>query len=185
MKGRAGQDQDLRQPREDAPGAAESNDAGMGDGEKASEGLLGPQRVTFRVEGMEAAPQGSKRHVGRGIMIESCKQVRPWRNMVAAAAIDADAPLIRGPVSMSVEFLFMRPKSHFRANGTLKPSAPTVHAVKPDGSKLIRSTEDALSKLVFEDDSRIHQGSWLKRYCNNGERPGAIITILQHAKTLE
>lgn len=33
------------------------------------------------------APQGSKRHVGRGIMIESSRKVRPWRAAVVAAAV--------------------------------------------------------------------------------------------------
>ncbi len=133
--------------------------------------------VTFRVEGMTPAPQGSKSHVGNGVMVESCKRVRPWRLLVAEAAVRAGVPLLRGPVSMSAVFLFARPMGHFRKDGSLKPSAPKHHAVKPDGSKLIRSTEDALSKLLFEDDSRIVCGSWYKRYCVEGERPGAVITV--------
>ena len=31
------------------------------------------------------APQGSKRHVGRGIMVESSRLVGPWREAVKAA----------------------------------------------------------------------------------------------------
>lgn len=133
--------------------------------------------ITFTVAGMEPAPQGSKRHVGGGVMVESCKAVKPWRILVAEAAITAGATLIRGPVSMSCVFLFNRPKGHWGKHG-LKPSAPRWHCVKPDGSKLLRSTEDALSKLVYEDDARIVTSTFHKRYTVQGEHPGAIITII-------
>ena len=133
--------------------------------------------ITFTVAGMAPAPQGSKRHVGGGVMVESCKAVKPWRILVAEAAIAAGATLIRGPVSMSCVFLFHRPKGHWNKHN-LKPSAPRHHCVKPDGSKLLRSTEDALSKLVYEDDARIVSGSFHKRYTIGAEHPGAIITII-------
>ena len=148
---------------------------GAGEGEKPA---ARPQSVTFRVEGMAPAPQGSKRHVGKGVMIESCANVKPWRLLVAHAAIAARVPLLRGPVRLSLVFLFPRPAGHFRKNGTLKPSAPAHHAVKPDGSKLQRSTEDALSGLVIEDDARIVGTVWEKRYCVGNERPGALITVI-------
>jgi crossover junction endodeoxyribonuclease RusA len=130
---------------------------------------------------MAPAPQGSKRHVGGGVMIESCKAVKPWRLLVAQSAIAARVPLLRGPVRLSLVFLFPRPAGHYRKNGTLKPSAPAYHAVKPDGSKLQRSTEDALSGLVIEDDARIVGTVWDKRYCVGSERPGALITVIQLA----
>lgn len=133
--------------------------------------------ITFRVQGMAAAPQGSKRHVGGGRMIESSKAVKPWRSLVAQSAIDAGAALIRGPVSMSCVFLFVRPRGHYRRDGSLKPSAPRFHHVRPDGSKLLRSTEDSLTGLVYDDDARIVSSSFVKRYCTGDELPGAIITV--------
>lgn len=142
-------------------------------------GLAGPQSVTFRVEGMAPAPQGSKRHVGRGVMVESCRHVKPWRLLVTQSAVAAGVPLLRGPVRLSIVFVFPRPAGHFRRNGSLKPSAPACHAVKPDGSKLLRSTEDALSGVVIEDDARIVGCSWEKRYAVGTERPGALITVIQ------
>jgi crossover junction endodeoxyribonuclease RusA len=133
--------------------------------------------ITFTVSGMAPAPQGSKRHVGGGVMVESCKTVKPWRVMVAQAAVAAGVTLIRGPVSMSCVFLFVRPKGHYGAKG-LKASAPRWHSVKPDASKLIRSTEDALSGVLFEDDARVVSTTGLKRYCSGDELPGAIITVI-------
>jgi Holliday junction resolvase RusA-like endonuclease len=144
---------------------------------------------TFRVEGMAPAPQGSKRYLGRGVMIESCRNVKPWRAMVAHAAIAARVPLLRGPVRMSAVFLFQRPANHYRSDGTLKPlsealssatskEAPLYHCVKPDWSKLWRSTEDAMSGLAYEDDARIVGGGCDKRWCVGDERPGALITLI-------
>lgn len=136
------------------------------------------EAITFRVAGMAPAPQGSKRHLGGGRMVESCRNVKPWRQLVAMAAVEAGVQLIRGPVRMSAVFLFTRPAGHFRKDGTLKPSAPVHHCVKPDASKLQRSTEDALSKLAYEDDCRIVALSCEKRYCAPGEMPGALITLI-------
>jgi len=114
-------------------------------------------------------------------MVESCKQVRPWRYAVTQAAIAANQPLITGPVGMSVVFLFPRPAGHFRRDGTLKPSAPKHHSTRPDGSKLLRSTEDALTSVCYTDDARIVSSTFLKRYCIGQELPGAIITIIPWA----
>lgn len=143
------------------------------------DGLEGPLSFTWRVEGMPPAPQGSKRALGRGVMIESCINVKPWRLLVAQSAMAAGVPLLRGPVRLSLVFLFTRPAGHFRRDGSLKPSAPIYHAVKPDGDKLLRSTGDALSGVVIEDDARIVGGAWEKRYCVGAERPGALITVIQ------
>jgi crossover junction endodeoxyribonuclease RusA len=140
--------------------------------------------IGIQVIGMAPAPQGSKRPVGtdrqgRALMVESCKRVKPWRELVASAALDAMAgrPLITAPCVMASEFLFLRPKGHYGARGLLKARAPRFHGVKPDGSKLQRSTEDALVGALLHDDSRIVAGPWIKRYCDSTERPGANITI--------
>ena len=44
-------------------------------------------KIFIPVRGVPA-PQGSKRHIGHGIMIENSKKVKPWRQDVRAAAID-------------------------------------------------------------------------------------------------
>jgi Holliday junction resolvase RusA-like endonuclease len=134
--------------------------------------------ITFTVAGMAPAPQGSKRWVGNA-MIESSKNVKPWRYLVQQAAVAVNHPTITGPVSLSCVFLFPRPKSHFTSKGTIKPSAPTFHSVKPDGSKCLRSTEDALVDAgLLQDDARIAISSYTKRYATPNEHPGALITII-------
>ena len=144
--------------------------------------------IEIRVYGIPR-PQGSKRHVGRGIMVEASRHVSQWRNdvMSAAAAAHRGAP-ITGPVKLEIVFLFPRPKSHFgtgRNADKLKASAP-VHCISRahgDTSKLIRSTEDAISASsgypVIEDDSQVVRLICEKRYVTDAEGCGAIIRVVE------
>lgn len=171
----AGPCQDRHQSNEDGPRSDENPVSGVG---HAGGGLGAPSAVTFKVEGMAPAPQGSKRHVGKGVMVESCVNVKPWRILVAQSAVAAGVPLLRGPVRLSVTFIFSRPAGHFRKDGSLKPSAPLHHSIRPDLSKLLRSTEDALTSVAYEDDSRIVGCAIEKRYAIGDERPGALVTVI-------
>ncbi len=133
------------------------------------------------------APQGSKRHVGHGIMIENSKRVKPWRQDVKEAALNHyQGEVIDQAVEIEIIFIFVRPKSHFgtgKNSRKLKPSAPVFVTSKGIGDidKLQRSTYDALSESsggnVLKDDSLIVQNRNSKRYCVAGENPGAKIII--------
>jgi len=133
------------------------------------------------------APQGSKRHVGHGIMIENSKRVKPWRQDVKEAALTHyDGEVIDQAVEIEIIFLFARPKSHYGTGKNarkLKPSAPVFVTSKGIGDvdKLQRSTYDALSESsggsVIKDDALIVQNRNMKRYCVGGENPGAKITV--------
>ena len=133
------------------------------------------------------APQGSKRHVGHGIMIENSKRVKPWRQDVKEAALNHyQGEVIDQAVEIEIIFMFARPKSHFgtgKNSRKLKPSAPVFVTSKGIGDidKLQRSTYDALSESsggnVLKDDSLIVQNRNSKRYCVAGENPGAKIII--------
>ena len=53
------------------------------------------------------APQGSKRHVGNGIMIENSKRVKPWRQDVKEAALTHyDGEVIDQAIEIEIIFLF-------------------------------------------------------------------------------
>ena len=83
------------------------------------------------------APQGSKRHVGHGIMIENSKRVKPWRQDVKEAAlIHYNGEIIDQAVEIEIIFLFARPKSHYgtgKNSRKLKPSAPVFVTSKGKG----------------------------------------------------
>ena len=140
------------------------------------------EQLTIEVRGYVPAPQGSKRHVGNGVMVESCKTVKQWRAAVADAAVQQGATPLAGAIEMQAEFIFPRPLAHYGTGKNadkLKQSAPVLHATRPDISKLLRSTEDALSGLAYQDDARIARTSAIKRYAAMGELPGALIAIRQ------
>ena len=135
--------------------------------------------LTFVVYGL-AAPQGSKRHMGNGILVESSKAVRPWRQDVKHAALaciphDWDPSL---PMALSIVFRFKRPATHIGKKG-LKPSAPQhcTSARAGDVDKLLRSTFDSLTGVAFDDDRQVVSVNASKRYTTADEPQGAIITI--------
>ena len=132
----------------------------------------------FSVENIEPAPQGSKRHIGGGRMIEVCKRVKTWRREVSKVAKKQTETPIEGACHVGLIFRFKRPKSHYRSNGLLKQSAPDYLIVKKnDLDKLVRSTLDALSGIAFKDDCQVTNLSATKRYCNEDEVVGADILI--------
>lgn len=142
---------------------------------------------TVSVKGIPG-PQGSKRHVGKGIMIESSKKVKPWREAVRSTSADhmGYAPSFDGPLLVDMVFTFLRPKSHYRTGRNahlLRDDAPTRPKSKPDLSKLARSTEDALTDAgVYRDDALIVEyGRLAKVWANEDpdalDSPGVVIRI--------
>lgn len=116
------------------------------------------------------APQGSKRHVGRGILIESSKTVGPWRERVAMAAHLNARGLLCGPVSVRLDFILPRPKS--------APRRSTPPATKrPDLDKLTRAVLDALTNVWLTDDSQVVHIEASKRIAEIDETPGVHITV--------
>jgi len=137
----------------------------------------------FTVHGTPA-PQGSKRHVGHGIMVESSKKVKPWRQDVKYAARqihDAETPRFTGPVEIIVTFRLARPKGHYRTGRNahlLRDSAPRYPHVKPDLDKLLRSTLDGLGESgIWADDAQVVRAVAEKTYAGVAGLPGAVITI--------
>ncbi len=100
-----------------------------------------------------------------------------WRESVAQAAraVMGDREPWQGPVSLMLEFQLPRPRSHFLKSGLLTKRAPAHHLVKPDKGKLARAVEDALTGVVYVDDSQIVAGATYKMYCNANELPGVRI----------
>ena len=136
--------------------------------------------ITFYVSGVPA-PGGSKKHIGNGRMIDMCKRNSTWRHDVGwAAKLAMDgAPFMDGPLCMQIQFRMPRPKHHFRTGkhaGKLKDDAPDWHTCKPDDTKLTRSTEDAMTNIVWADDATIARQEIEKIY---HDRPGAMITVFQ------
>lgn len=144
-------------------------------------------RISFTVNGTPGA-QGSKRHVGRGIMVESSKKVKPWRSDVKAAAEAAaiasdEWEPATDAVGTEITFRFARPRSHYRTGRNahlLRDDAPIYVTSRGagDNDKLQRSTFDALTASgLIADDSLIVAVHAYKVYAASHETPGATITL--------
>lgn len=137
--------------------------------------------INFFVPGTPA-PQGSKRYLGNGVMIESSKRVKPWRADIRATALANFKQPFTGPIWLDLLFVLPRPKSHHgtgRNANTIKPSAPTQHTQKPDLDKLIRAVGDALTSVAYQDDSQVVAGSYMKRWSYGAnDRAGVYITVV-------
>lgn len=122
------------------------------------------------------APQGSKRHVGGGRMIESSKAVAPWREAIKWTCLAKKVGCFDGPVAVEITFTVRKPAS---APKTRK----TWPVKRPDLDKLVRSTLDGLGEGgVWGDDSQVVElvarkvfpDSW---HPQSMTVPGAHITI--------
>lgn len=133
--------------------------------------------IEFTVPGA-AAPQGSKRAVrlrnGRTVLLESSKRLKPWRAVVALAASEAwHKPPHDGVVALELTFRFTRPKSHLKADGTLRAGAPLIPP-RPDLDKLVRGACDGMTGIIYRDDAQVGCLWACKEY---GERDETLIGI--------
>lgn len=106
------------------------------------------------------APQGSKRHVGNGRMIEVSKAVGPWREAIRAETqrlMDGFSSVC--PVKVVVWFMLPRPKGHYRTGRNshlLRDGAPGRPAGTPDLDKLCRAVLDGLTMGgAWKDDGQV------------------------------
>lgn len=90
--------------------------------------------------------------------------------------------LLDEALDVLMEFFLERPKDHYRTGSfanELRPSAPKYPTVKPDVLKLCRSTEDALSGVVWVDDNKTIDIHGRKRYCNPTQCPGCLVSVFR------
>lgn len=139
-------------------------------------------------------PQGSKRHVGRGVMIESSKKVKPWRQDVKTSALEAMADVddwepLDGPLAASMTFAVRhKPSSKpswWPAGVRWSKTLMWRPGSMPDLSKLLRATEDALTDAgVWKDDARVVEYRRLAKFyvgdpCEDvlPSGPGCVIRV--------
>lgn len=139
-------------------------------------------RLEFTVIGV-AIPKGNHRALMlKGmkfpIITESNRSVASWQQLVAEGASHAiqDLPasergLLTGGVRLTAAFYLPRPKKYH------KPGVHVAHLKAPDLDKLIRGLGDALSKVVWQDDSQIIELVAVKRYAAIDESPHVDVLV--------
>jgi Holliday junction resolvase RusA-like endonuclease len=151
--------------------------------EKGAQGCASVD-LRFFVPGTPA-PGGSKtgfynKKLGRVMMTPASKKTKPWMSTVSAVVRSQyhNRPLLTDPLRLGMQFRILRPKGHWgsgRNAATLKQSAPTHPTVKPDLTKLVRATEDALTGVLWRDDTQVVAGIYSKIYVERD--PGVVIQV--------
>ncbi len=109
--------------------------------------------LSFSVRGAPKS-QGSKnpfrnKYTQKIHLVENVKGLKSWRQDVKAVAEKMwPYPPTRDPISVVLYFQFIRPKS-------VSQKKRPFHTVKPDTDKLARACLDAMSKVIFVDDSQV------------------------------
>ena len=115
--------------------------------------------------------KGSKRALlvkGKPVITDANAKARPWATRITVAAREAyQGELIRDAVEIELRFFFARPKAHMGTGknaGTVLASAPRHMIVAPDSDKICRTVLDALTGVVYKDDSQIARLVAVKSY---------------------
>lgn len=128
--------------------------------------------------------KGRSKRTGKSILVDSSGDAgKNWRHIVSVEAAKAmrsqGLPMLKD-VALKASFVFRLPRSkdHLskKGEGLLVPSAPKHHLQAPDVLKLTRSTEDAMTRVVYQDDSLIVNEEISKEWCLPGKE-GCHITI--------
>jgi crossover junction endodeoxyribonuclease RusA len=138
--------------------------------------------LVFTVAGVPI-PQGSM----KGFVVKTAKGPRAaltsdnahlpqWRHLVGWTAKRAlqdlpagDRGLVVGAVQLTVVFTLPRPKR--------LPKRALPHISRPDLDKLTRAVCDALTGVVWKDDSQVDALAVRKRYAAPGDSPRVAIQV--------
>lgn len=112
-------------------------------------------------EGNMAAVKGHVFHANN-------TQLKTYRSLVGSAVFGEmkrhDLTITDKSVSVMVTFHFLHPKSHFTTKGNRSASYRHRYTKKPDIDKLTRSVLDALTGIVYRDDSQVDYVLAQKKY---------------------
>jgi crossover junction endodeoxyribonuclease RusA len=131
--------------------------------------------IKFHVSGVPR-PKGSMRAFipkgwTRPVLTNSSTAVKTWEQAIRSVAQDHAAAFTTDPVRVRLSFAMPRPKSLSRL------ASRRPHTKRPDVDKLARAALDALTGVIFKDDSQVFSLHAVKRYALEEEAPHVNIMI--------
>lgn len=160
--------------------------------------------ISFFVQGIPVPKGSAKGFVNKWtkrviIMQTNRERLVPWASTISHEASKVwTRPPSSNAFTVSVDFFFNRPKSHFgtgKKSGVLRADAPQWHISTPDTDKLLRSVLDALTAIVYVDDRQVFGCPPFKYYVwgpweseplteQDSDRSGVRITIREYFKNV-
>lgn len=142
---------------------------------------------TARSQGSKSIGHDAK--TGRRWVREDNPKSRPWRDQVSRAAAEVYAGVaLDKALRFDVVEYRVRPAGHYgsgRNAGLVRDSAPAYPTTAPDCDKIARAVCDALTKIVWVDDSRVVDLRVTKEF---GPQAGVVLRVYemdaQHAADL-
>lgn len=106
--------------------------------------------------------------------------VNAYKAALQRAASEAyQGPPLEGPLALSVLFVLPRPG---RLIWKKRPMPREPHEVKPDVDNLLKSSIDALTGLLWRDDTQIHRLVAVKCYAAGDEAPHVELQVTEGAR---
>ncbi len=132
------------------------------------------QQYSFVADGdPKGQPRVKATKVGGFVRVYTPGTANDFKASIKEAATKAGlrGKLMTGPLRVTIETFFARPKSHFRGGknaGVLRDSAPEWHTTKPDRDNVEKACLDALTAIgVWKDDSQVCDGPVTKKYTDS------------------
>ena len=117
------------------------------------------------------------------VLIPDNDKSKSWQNVVATyARLKWRGEPAEGAVILNTKFYLPRPQSHYGTGKNAdtkkasKPELPVLHSTG-DLDKLQRCVWDALTGIIYVDDSQVCGGNSEKVYALKEEATGVMITI--------
>jgi len=140
-------------------------------------------QLRFFVAGVPVAQGSMSAFTPRGwtrplITDQKNKTLKPWRKAIALEALSARNaagwPVLNEPVELALTFYLPRPKKPMFA----------MPGCKPDVDKLVRGCADALTGVIYRDDSRVCKLTAAKRYADHLHFVGVEVCVTREPSLL-
>lgn len=139
--------------------------------------------ITFFIPG-QPVPQGRPRcrclRMGRRAVpqIYNAHEADEWKATISIITRqNAPKAPLTGSVRLMATFMLARPATHYRGKAkALRAEAPIWHTGKPDTDNLVKALKDAMTRIMWVDDSQVCDEHVIKIFTNDG-KPGCLVSI--------
>lgn len=136
--------------------------------------------ISFEVPGdpiaWKAAFVFRNKHTGKSHAVKNDKLAMYQSRVAEEARKIMNGGPLTGPVMLEASFYFTMPKNRQRKQ---RPTPQCPKTTRPDLSNLVKCIEDALSSVVYVDDSQVVQVSAFKYFAAQGEPAKVKVTVME------